>query len=132
MTREKLSSGDEKFIMSLDNELSKRFIALDPSGYCLVKIDYESKELIVEHYSNEIDSKGRAVDSETGEILGCAGSTREPVHTYRGMSAKQVGIQLTEGPEPSPLSKLDHALYIGRELQRAEQCLRSGKKYIQD
>jgi dihydropteroate synthase len=27
---------------------------------------------------------------------------------------------------------LDHALYLGRELQKAETCLRLGLSYVQD
>jgi dihydropteroate synthase len=30
------------------------------------------------------------------------------------------------------MSRLDHALYLGRELQRAERCLEDGSDYIQD
>ena len=51
---------------------------------------------------------------------------------YRGFTAKQVGIQLTEGEGSHPLSCLDHELYLGRELQKAEQCLRDGSAYVQD
>jgi dihydropteroate synthase len=43
-----------------------------------------------------------------------------------------LGIDLTEGPGPHPVSCLDHALYLGRELQRAELCLEQGLEYIQD
>ena len=43
-----------------------------------------------------------------------------------------MGIQLTEGDGPHPVSRLDHALYLGRELQKAEQCLRDGSTYVQD
>ena len=49
-----------------------------------------------------------------------------------GSTAKQLGIQLTEGDGPHPVSRLDHALYLGRELQKAEQCLRDGTIYVQD
>jgi dihydropteroate synthase len=38
---------------------------------------------------------------------------------------------LTEG-EAVPLSRLDHALYLGRELQKAERCLDTGEPYVQD
>jgi dihydropteroate synthase len=38
---------------------------------------------------------------------------------------------LTEG-DRVPLSRLDHALYLGRELQKAELCLERGEPYIQD
>ena len=51
---------------------------------------------------------------------------------YRGRTAKELGIALTEGDGPHPLSRLDHTLYLGRELQKAEACLESGNDYIQD
>ena len=117
-----------------DARLSQRFIALDPSGYFLIKVDADAGELVLELYGNTIDEKGLARDSETGEVLSCKGGNgpRQPSRIYRGRSAKQVGIQLTEGDGPHPVSRLDHALYLGRELQKAEQCLRDGSTYVQD
>ena len=117
-----------------DARLSQRFIALDPSGYFLIKLDADAGELVLEHYGNTIDDKGLARDTETGEVLSCKGGNRprQPTAIYRGTSAKQLGIQLTEGDGPHPLSRLDHALYLGRELQKAEQCLRDGRNYVQD
>ena len=121
-------------IDALDERLSQRFIALDPSGYFLIKLDADAGELVLEHYGNTIDEKGLARDTDTGEVLSCKGGNgpRQPSRTYRGPSAKQIGIQLTEGDGPHPLSRLDHALYLGRELQKAEQCLREGCSYVQD
>tara|TARA_B100000579_G_scaffold140351_1_gene114051 strand:+ start:410 stop:811 length:402 start_codon:yes stop_codon:yes gene_type:complete len=117
----------------LDDKLSKRHIDLDPKGYFLIKIEPITNELILEHYLNDIDQKGRAIDPDSGEPIGCkTKSTHRPSHIYRGKSAKQVGIQISEGNDPFPISRLDHAIYIGRELQRAEQCLITGEKYIQD
>jgi hypothetical protein len=118
---------------TLDDDLSQRFIALDPSGYFLIRIDRESGELVVEHYGNGIDAQGLATDPETGEVLSCrGGAAREPLVTYRAFTAKQLGILLTEGEGPHPVSRLDHALYLGRELQKAEHCLALGLDYIQD
>tara|TARA_B100000945_G_scaffold137_1_gene116 strand:+ start:148 stop:549 length:402 start_codon:yes stop_codon:yes gene_type:complete len=126
----------EDFIRSinlLDDKLSKRQIELDPKGYFLIKIEQITNELILEHYLNDIDQKGRAIDPESGEPIGCKTKSRnQPRNIYRGKSAKQLGIQISEGRGPFPISHLDHAIYIGRELQRAEQCLISGKQYIQD
>ena len=121
-------------IDALDERLSQRFIALDPSGYFLIKLDTDAGELVLEHYGNTIDEKGLARDSDTGEVLSCKGGNgpRQPSMIYRGRSAKHVGIQLTEGGGPHPLSRLDHALYLGRELQKAEQCLREERIYVQD
>ena len=120
-------------IKLLDDKLSKRRIELDPKGYFLIKIEPLNNELIVEHYLNNIDQKGRAIDPDSGEPIGCKTKNRnQPSNIYRGKSAKQVGIQISEGLGPYPISSLDHAIYIGRELQRAEQCLISGEQYIQD
>jgi dihydropteroate synthase len=41
-------------------------------------------------------------------------------------------MALTEGEGPHPISCLDHALYLGRELQKAEFSLEHGSEYIQD
>ena len=120
-------------IKVLDDKLSKRQIELDPKGYFLIKIEPKTNELILEHYLNDIDQKGRAIDPESGEPIGCKTKSRnQPSNIYRGKSAKQLGIQISEGHGPFPISHLDHAIYIGRELQRAEQCLITGEEYIQD
>ena len=118
---------------ALDERLSQRFIALDPAGYFLIKLDREAGELIAEHYGNGIDERGLATDPETGEVISCRGAgPREPLAIYRARSAKELGMVLCEGEGPHPLSCLDHALYLGRELQKAERCLEEGSEYIQD
>ena len=117
----------------LDDKLSKRQIKLDPQGYFLIRVEHITNELILEHYLNNIDNKGRAIDPESGEPIGCNRKRpNQPSNIYRGKSAKEVGIKISEGLGPFPISHLDHAIYIGRELQRAEQCLRNGEEYIQD
>ena len=118
---------------SLDERLSQRFIALDPAGYFLIKLDLDAGELIAEHYGNGIDERGLATDPDTGAVISCRGAgPREPLKVYRGRSAKELGMALTEGEGPHPISCLDHALYLGRELQKAERCLEEGSTYIQD
>ena len=117
----------------LDDKLSRRQIKLDPKGYFLIKLDPLTNELILEHYLNNIDNKGRAIDPESGEPISCKTKrSNQPNKIFKGKSAKAVGIQISEGHGPFPISRLDHAIYIGRELQRAEQCLRTGEQYIQD
>jgi len=118
---------------SLDERLSQRFIALDPAGYFLIKLDRAAGELIAEHYGNGLDERGLATDPDTGEVISCQGAgPREPLKIYRGRSAKELGMALSEGEALPPISCLDHALYLGRELQKAEHCLESGSDYIQD
>ncbi|WP_216904901.1 DUF4346 domain-containing protein [Synechococcus sp. CCY 9618] len=119
--------------LSLDEALSQRFIALDPAGYFLITVDAAAGELIAEHFSNDIDARGLATDPDSGEVLSCrGGDPRAPRAVYRGRSAKELGIALTEGDGTHPLSRLDHALYLGRELQKAELCLVLGLAYVQD
>lgn len=117
----------------LDERLSQRFISLDPAGYFLIKLDRETGELIAEHYGNGIDERGLATDPDTGEVLSCRNAgPRAPLAIYRARSAKELGMSLSEGDGPHPISCLDHALYLGRELQKAERCLEDGSDYVQD
>jgi hypothetical protein len=117
----------------LDEQLSQRFIALDPLGYFLIRVDVAAAELVVEHYGNTIDEQGLARDPDSGEVIACRkGGPRTPTAVLRGRTAKELGIALCEGDGNHPLSRLDHALYLGRELQKAEQCLREGSPYLQD
>ena len=117
----------------LDDAHSNRSIELDPSGYFLIRIDAAAGELVVQHFGNGINDQGLATDPESGEVLSCRGSgPRAAIEEYRGRSAKEVGMALTESADPLPLSRLDHALYLGRELQKAEHCLEQGLDYVQD
>ncbi|MEB3260996.1 MAG: DUF4346 domain-containing protein [Cyanobacteriota bacterium] len=118
---------------ALDEALSQRFIALDPAGYFLLRVDVDTQELVAEHYGNTINAQGLATDPESGEVIRCQGAgPRRPLAEYRGRTAKELGMKLTEGNGPFPLTCLDHALYLGRELQKAEWCLNTGTPYIQD
>ena len=117
---------------NIDKELSKRNINLDPKGYFLIKIDLIKKKIIVEHYLNKINKKGLAIDPDTNMPITCRDENiRKYNKIFIGNTAKEVGIQLSE-KEKSLISKLDHALYLGRELQKAEECIARKIKYIQD
>ena len=117
---------------NIDKELSKRNINLDPKGYFLIKVDLIKKKIIVEHYLNKINKKGLAIDPETNLPITCK---EENIRQYNkffiGDTAKEVGILLSE-KEEGLISKLDHALYLGRELQKAEECIARNIEYIQD
>jgi len=129
-TMEPFTEGDGD---TLDARLSNRFIALDPAGYLLIKVDHAAGLLVAEHYRNGINDRGLATDPDSGAVLSCrGGDPRLPVAVYRGRTAKDLGIRLTEEGDSLPVSRLDHALYLGRELQKAEVCLQAGRTYIQD
>ena len=58
-------SFDEK--IKIDNDLSNRYIDLDPNGYFIIKVDLEKNKIILEHFLNNINDDGYAVDPETNE-----------------------------------------------------------------
>tara|TARA_Y100001968_G_C19284284_1_gene680833 strand:- start:327 stop:728 length:402 start_codon:yes stop_codon:yes gene_type:complete len=133
MTEEIIGQKLSDQIKILDEKLSTRFIALDPKGYFIIKVICATNEILVEHYTNNINEKGIAINPDTGKPLECNGSVkRTPIHLFTGKSAKEVGIKLTESSIEELISSPDHALYIGRELQKAEECLKNGTEYIQD
>jgi dihydropteroate synthase len=117
----------------IDDELSKRHIALDPSGYFIVYLDRPAGLICVKHYSNIINDQGLAVDPETGKVIPAKGKVERTAQTlFIGKTAKELCVKIIEETKPCPLTMLDHAAYLGRELTRAEFALISGGEYIQD
>ena len=49
------NSFDEKTM--IDNNLSNRYIDLDPNGYFIIKVDLEENKIILEHFLNNIEKK---------------------------------------------------------------------------
>ncbi len=120
-------------LTDLDNELSNRHIDLDPEGYFIIYLDREAQLICADHYTNNIDDRGLAVDPETGEVIACTGSKpRQATTTYTARTAKELCVKVIEQAQPVPLSMLDHAAYLGREFMRAEFALFNNTEYIQD
>ena len=121
---------DEK--IKIDNNLSNRHIDLDPKGYFLIKVDLEENKIILEHFLNNINDYGYALDPETNEPIKCDSQNKRVCNeVFEGISAKQLGILITE-ERNDLITRFDHALYLGRELQKAEECLYKKLPYIQD
>jgi tetrahydromethanopterin S-methyltransferase subunit A len=79
---------------------------LDPSGFLVVYPD-RARGIVVEHYGKD-GVLELVIEGRTASAVGAAAVER--------------GI----------LSRLDHAVYLGRELARAEESLRTGAPYVQD
>lgn len=115
----------------LDQELSKRFIELDPAGYFIIFIDAEHQLICASHFTNTINEKGLAVDPATGKVIPVKGQVRrEPTQIFKGRTAKELCIEIME--KQQIITKFDHAAYLGREAQRAEYALRHHQIYVQD
>jgi len=120
-------------LAAIDDKLSKRYIDLDPGGYFIIYLDREAGLICAKHFTNAINQRGLAVDPETGKPIPVRGKV-ERTHTniYSGRTAKEICIEIFEQTQPSLVTRLDHAAYLGREFVRAEIALVTGQDYVQD
>jgi dihydropteroate synthase len=120
-------------LSAIDDKLSKRHIDLDPSGYFIIYLDREAGLICAKHFTNVIDDRGLAVDPETGKVIPAKGKVERTQSTlFTGRTAKELCVAIFEQTQPCPVTLLDHAAYLGRELVRAENALISGQEYVQD
>lgn len=120
-------------LATIDDQLSKRHIDLDPNGYFIIYLDRDAGLICAKHFTNVIDDRGLAVDPETGKPIPARGKV-ERTHTtlFTGRTAKELCIRILEETQPCPVSRIDHAGYLGREFVRAEMALITGQEYLQD
>lgn len=100
-------------------------ISVDPSKYDLAMRVANSKG-----FSLDMDPNGQftvAVDEKTGEIV-VQHLTDEGflLHEYRSKKAERIQHELNRD---CAISDINHAMYIGRQLARAEACLRTGERF---
>ncbi len=118
---------------TLDNKLSKRHIPLDPAGYFIIRLDRAAGVIEALHFGVTLNQRGLAINPETGKPINAKAPAPNPLTKILvGRTAKELCIQIFD-LEPLPLvTHLNHAAYLGRELQRAEEALFSEQEYIQD
>ena len=120
-------------LRTIDDELSKRHLDLDPGGYFIIYLDREAGLICAKHFTNVIDERGLAIDPETGKVIPAKGKVERTHSTlYTARTAKELCVVIFEQTQPCPVTKLDHAAYLGREFVRAESALISGQEYVQD
>jgi len=67
----------------LDDELSNRWLDLDPMGYFIIKLDRDQRLIVADHYTNTINKNGVACDEATGKPIPCTpGYIREASATF--------------------------------------------------
>ncbi|MGL4497690.1 MAG: thymidylate synthase [Planktothrix sp.] len=96
----------DKLIEQQYSDICKNLDYLDPSGNFLIEIT-EQQILVTQ------------MTPGSGEVVSC----------YSGRNHLKL---LREICATSPAIRPDHAGYLGMELQKAADCLKSGKKYVQD
>jgi len=93
---------------SKDKELYSLEIERDPKGNFTIWSDYHKQLIFIIHQ----DPK-----------------TNEPTILLKARNAKPLIEEITKR---GLVTKISHAFYLGRELERAEVCLYLGKTYIQN
>ena len=99
-------SEDFKIIVGEDPYI-KGQMDKDPKGYFLIRINKDTKEIEAAHCTES-------------NLITCM---------IKGKTAKEVYMKIVE---LELVSLLDHAAYLGKELKKAEDALKSGKEYVQD
>jgi thymidylate synthase len=79
-------------------------VNLDPMGYFRITLD--GKEILVEHRFEDVTLK-----------------------EYRGKKAERLQHEIARDVA---LSDINHAIYLGRQLAKAEMALKDGREFVQD
>ena len=82
-------------------------LELDPNGFVVIDIDQRKERILVRWYGYDRKLKGGIEGDKADEL------------------SKLI-------IEKGWIGSLDHAAYLGRELQKAEIALKAKKKYVQD
>jgi hypoxanthine phosphoribosyltransferase len=121
----------------IDEVLSQRELALDPSGYFIIYVDTEAQLICAKFYTTIIDERGLACDPITGKPLPAKTAVKRDEWTlYTGRTAKELCVAVFEqavtADTACAVTMLNHAAYLGRESMRAEVALATGTTYVQD
>jgi len=88
-------------------------------GYFIIYLDRDAGLIYAKHFTNVINERGLAVDPETGKPIPVRG--RWNGLTLRCLVGERRKLCTNfEQPQPCPVTRLDHAAYLGREFVRAE------------
>lgn len=116
----------------LDRFLSARSLTMDAKGYFMMKLDHDKSVIRATYHSCITNEKGEVCDL-SGKKISCNGKGPDPMETFEARTAKELTVKIFERWEHAKdLVTVGHAAYIGREAQRAEQCLFAGEFYQQD
>jgi dihydropteroate synthase len=90
-------------------------LEFDSNGFFIILIDKQRKKIIAEHYLNV----------EKGKLL----ATGKLDRIIEGDDAESISHTISK---LGLVSSTDHAMYLGRELQKAEIALKAGTEYEQE
>ena len=109
---EKMRQMMRKIEHAKEQEHPQKFVP-DPKGFFVILLS--GGEILVEHFNASYYNKKLTTGSS--DLIISGKSAERLCHTI-------ISREL--------VSDLRHAAYLGRELAKAENCLKSNKKYVQD
>ncbi|MDI6807161.1 MAG: tetrahydromethanopterin S-methyltransferase subunit A [Candidatus Aenigmarchaeota archaeon] len=104
----------------------KKDVVLDPKGFFTIFIKPESKKIVVEHYTTEWDEE--ALKNYDGNWKKCMKSHKLN-KVIEGGNAEEICHTVIR---LGLVSRLEHAAYLGREIQKAEIALKNNLQYEQE
>jgi tetrahydromethanopterin S-methyltransferase subunit A len=87
----------------------------DTKGFFVILVDHDKKKIVVEHY-NYVKDKNLIKTGKINEVI-------------EGVDAEELCKKIIK---KGLLSRLDHASYLGMELQKAEHALKNNLEYTQE
>jgi hypothetical protein len=105
---------DKKVPLYEAKKTPRKEVILDPAGFFVIELDSNNKNIRVEYYSNVY--KNNRIVSGTLEMV------------FTGLKADAMSDTIAK---KIPNLRLEHYMYLGRELQKAQYCLEQNKKYVQ-
>jgi len=91
----------------------------DRDGFFYIYLDNTRRHIIVEHYNNVDKVVGGRQQTVSGKIN----------KVFKGSNAETLYRTVLSSV---PLTRMDHAAYLGYELGKAETALKNNVKYEQD
>lgn len=103
-----------------------RDVVLDSKGFFVILLDRENEKIIVEHYQAEWNIE--AMKKYSGDWRACMKSQKLN-KIITGKDASEICHTIVR---EGLVSRLEHAAYLGREIQKAEDALKNNLPYEQE
>lgn len=104
---------DKEIPFVIAEKTMQKDVALDPAGFFVIEV--RRKGIHVEYYSN-VYKEGEIVSGKLEKV-------------FTGKSADALSDTIAKH---IPNLRQEHYLYLGRELQRAQQAFEKKEKYVQN
>ena len=105
---------EKKIPLIIAEKTPEKDVKLDPNGFFVIELDKKNNDIRIEYYSN-VYKKERIVSGNLQKV-------------FKGTKTNALCDTIAKHiPNLQP----EHYMYLGREIQKAENALKNNKKYEQ-